>query len=276
MARAATSIALAAGALLLAADPVALPGHAFADESDIAVDIELVLAVDVSRSMMAEELAIQRRGYVEALADPSIASAILGGRHKRVALTYVEWSGNVEQRVVLPWRLIASADDARRFSEDLDAAPANRSFRTSVSSALRFSAALFDGNGFASDSRIIDISGDGANNDGGPVEIARDEAVASGITINGLPIVTGLGLTGRVEFGDVDGFYRNCVIGGPGAFAIAVREWPQFGEAVRRKLQLELSGARIPEVDAASPFMPVAGFDCLAGERLWNLQHGRS
>lgn len=276
MARAATFGALKAGAAFLAAVSAAVAGRGFAQQGDVNVDIELVLAVDVSRSMMAEELAIQRRGYVEALADPAISAAILSGRHGRVALTYVEWSGEAEQRVVVPWRLIASVEDARDFAGELDAAPANSSFRTSVSAALRFSARLFDGNGFASASRIIDISGDGANNDGGPVEAARSDVVARGITINGLPIVTGIGLMGRVEFADVEGFYRNCVIGGPGAFAIPVREWRQFGEAVRRKLQLELSGAGGQRGDDRAGLVPVAGFDCLGGERLWNRQHGRS
>jgi hypothetical protein len=268
MAAVLTIICLALACLL--ACPVT--GHA---AERMRVDVELVLAVDVSRSMMAEELALQRRGYVEALADPDIGAILAGGRLGRVALTYVEWSGAGDQIVVVPWRVLASPRDAEAFSDELANAAAHVAFRTSISAALDAAVALIASNDIDGERRIIDISGDGANNDGEPVTLARDRALEQGITINGLPLVTGMGLGGRVEVQEVDQYYRDCVIGGPGAFSMPVRDWEQFGQAVKHKLALELSALPLPS-PAAHPFPVSAGFDCLAGEKLWKLQNGKS
>ncbi len=245
-----------------------------------AVDVELVLAVDVSLSMMAEELVVQRKGYVEALRDPAVVAAMFGGTHRRVALIYVEWAGAKEQQVVIPWRVLEAEADALRFADDLSRAPVRRSFRTSLSGAIDFAVSLIETNGIGGTQRIIDMSGDGANNDGAAVTAARDRAVAQGITVNGLPIVARVGLAGGVEVGGMDEYYANCVIGGPGAFSIPVRNWSEFSQAVREKLTLELSG--VPgSGDSHRHVLPAAAtaaggaYDCLAGERLWMLQNGK-
>jgi hypothetical protein len=255
-----------------------MPGGSLTDEA-IPVDVELVLAVDVSLSMMREELEVQRRGYVEALRDPTVIEAMLGGLHGRVAIAFMEWSGEKEQLTVIDWRVIASQADARAFAAALEAAPVSRSFRTSISSAIDRAVAKIDGNGIAGSTRVIDISGDGANNDGAGVADARDRAVAAGIVINGLPIVARVGLAGNVEVGAMDAYYANCVIGGPGAFSIPVQDWREFSWAVRRKLALELSGTHPPApivLPAAMSGEPARNpVDCLAGEKLWLLQNGK-
>lgn len=244
------------------------------------VDVELVLAVDVSLSMMAEELAVQRKGYVAALRDPSIVAAMLGGERGSVALTYVEWASAGEQQTVISWRRISTEAEAESFAAELERAPIQRSFRTSISSAIDHAIMLIEENGFAGTSRVIDISGDGANNDGAAVTEARDRAIAKGITINGLPIVARVGLAGNVEVGSMDEYYANCVIGGAGAFSLPVKNWSEFAGAVRRKLTLELSDldatspddwGRVIRAAANSP----GAYDCLAGERLWMLQNGK-
>lgn len=239
----------------------------------MAVDLELVLAVDVSMSMMAEELAIQRNGYAAALADPGVTAAILGGPRGRIALTYVEWSGVNEQAVVIPWTVVASLEDIRAVGERLVGAPAYRSYRTSVSGALEFAASLFDGNGIEGEARVIDISGDGANNEGLPVAQARDATVARGVTINGLPLMTEYGLISSFDVPDLDDYYAECVIGGPGAFSEPVENWEQFAAAVRRKLVREIT--RAPQAAArVEPAAAREGYDCLIGEKLWNRQQG--
>ncbi len=247
---------------------------------DIPVDVELVLAVDLSLSMMPEELEIQRAGYSSALRDPAVIRAMLSGIHGRVAMTFVEWAGFGEQVVVIPWQLIASADDADRFADQLKSQRRSGWRRTSLSGALAFSASLFEENGFSSVRRIIDISGDGPNNDGPIVTLARDATVGRGITVNGLPLMTQIGLMGVFNIDDLDSYYQECVIGGPGSFVLPVVGWDQFASAVRRKLVLELSG-RVPS--RAKDKRPQligfhrtsGGYDCLIGEKLWEMQYGR-
>lgn len=247
---------------------LSVTGALRADEQ--AVDVELVLAVDVSLSMMHEELEIQRAGYAAALSDPAVIDAMLGGLHGQVAITFVEWSGDGQHRIVVPWHLIASAEDARTVAEGIRSERPQGWRRTSISGAIGYSASLFEDNGFRSLKRIIDISGDGPNNDGGPVIAARDAAVERGIVINGLPLLTRMGFMSAFEIGDLDEYYRHCVIGGPGAFVMPVTAWEHFPETVRRKLVLELSGslpAAIIRVAAG-----LATYDCLIGEKLWQQQ----
>lgn len=236
------------------------------------VDIELVLAVDLSLSMMPEELEIQRAGYAAALRDPAVVRAMLGGLHGRVAITFVEWAGKGDQAVLVPWALISSAGDADAFAGRITAERRLGWRRTSLSSALAYSAALFENNGFKGLRRIIDISGDGPNNDGAIVTLARDAVVDRGITVNGLPLMTRIGLMTVFDIRDLDVYYRECVIGGPGAFVIPVHDWDQFAAAVRRKLVLEMSG-RVPSDRPAARLRRIAfepdGYDCLVGEKLW-------
>ncbi len=245
-------------------------------EVDEVVDVELVLAVDVSLSMSFDELEIQRHGYAAALENDRVIQAILDGVHGKIAVTYVEWAGNATQRVVVPWTRIASSDEARAFASRLTAIPPSRARRTSISGALRFSATLFDDNGYRGLKRVIDVSGDGPNNQGPPVHLTRDDVVAKGITVNGLPLMTNDGLTTAFDVEDLDIYYSACVIGGQGAFMVPVNEWSHFPDAVRRKLVLELAGpipAPAPEAQERRPVhlaaAHVEGYDCLIGERMW-------
>lgn len=244
---------------------VAASGLALAEP----VDVELILAVDVSLSMSPEELAIQRDGYAVALTHEEVARAIESGVHGRIAVAYVEWAGDDVQHVVVPWTVIANAADARRVAERLSLAPPNSARRTSISGMLDFAADLFAESGHDGMRRVVDVSGDGPNNQGRPVTQARDALAGQGITVNGLPLMTtGTGFGGRFDLADLDAYYRDCVIGGPGAFMIPVNEWSQFPEAVRRKLVLELAGGEeAPVVTRAS--VEDGATDCLIGERMW-------
>lgn len=243
--------------------------------ADVSVDVELLLAVDVSFSMTPRELEIQRKGYAAALRDPAILEAILGGYHQRVAIAYVEWSGVGQQREVAPWTLVASADDLDGFAASLTVTyrPALR--RTSISSVLDFAPNYFETNGFAGDRRVIDVSGDGPNNMGRPVLDARAELLEAGYAINGLPLMTHEGEGQAFHLDDLDLYYRHCVIGGPMSFSLPVRSWDEFIPAVRQKLIFELAGyAPEPKQTPARwrtgrAVDHAPGFDCLIGEKMW-------
>lgn len=178
------------------------------------VDVELALMVDVSRSMGPSELELQRRGYAEAIASDQVVGAILNGFTGRIALTYVEWAGVGSHRVILPWTLIDSREAAQRVSKDLTAQYPFEMRRTSISGAIAFAADEIEENGYVGLRRVIDISGDGPNNQGGSVTAARDRAVEKGIVINGLPLMT---IDGNAfwNLDDLDFYYEACVIGGP-------------------------------------------------------------
>ncbi|MCV3208847.1 DUF1194 domain-containing protein [Mesorhizobium sp. YC-39] len=252
---------------------VGLNSQANAAES---VDIELVLAVDVSLSMSPDELEIQRHGYAAALTHDDVLRAIADGAHGKIAVTYVEWAGTTWQHVIVPWTVIANRADAERVVEQLSARPPNSARRTSISGVLEFSSDLFAESGFQGIKRVIDVSGDGPNNQGAPVNIIRDELVKQGITINGLPLMTRSGFTSVYDVNDLDRYYTDCVIGGPGAFMIPVNDWTQFPEAIRRKLVLELAGPHSPQWaanEAAHPPVVLAQdrpvTDCQIGEKMW-------
>jgi len=236
------------------------------------VDVELVLAVDVSLSMSHEELEIQRRGYAGALVHDDVVAAIQGGLHGRIAIAYFEWAGMGSQRLVLPWTMISSLDEARQVAGHLTADPPSSARRTSISGALDFALTLFQESSFRGLRRVVDISGDGPNNQGLPVDIARDALVSRGITINGLPLMTNGGLTTRFDVRDLDAYYSECVIGGPGAFMLPVDDWDQFAEAVRRKLVIELAGTgRSQTANSPQPLQVQASdYDCMVGEKMWD------
>ena len=228
------------------------------------VDLELLLLVDVSRSMSASELELQRQGYVEALRSDAVAAALGRALTGRMALAYVEWAGETRQRVIQDWRLIESRDDLLAVADLLETDRTTRQSRTSITAALRFGAGYFDDNGFEGMRRVIDISGDGPNNQGGLVTAARDAVVAQGITVNGLPLMTEDGSFMRID--DLDRYYELCVIGGPGAFVMPVTGWEDFAEAVTRKLVLEIAGAPVERV---IPVQAAAAYDCEIGEKMW-------
>ncbi|MBC6716139.1 MULTISPECIES: DUF1194 domain-containing protein [Aurantimonas] len=242
------------------------------------VDAELVLAVDVSWSMDRGEQEIQRAGYAAAFRSEDVQKAILGGPHGRVAVAYIEWAGTLSQAVVVSWTLIDSREAADGFAYRLQTEEPDRERRTSISSAIDYAATLFDDNGYAGLRRVIDISGDGPNNQGRIVTEARDAAVARGIVINGLPLMTTGGFSSWGSIPDLDRYYAECVIGGPGAFMIPVNEWDQFPAAVRRKLVMELADAwpdPAPQAPAVVPVQETASSDCLIGERQWQERQRR-
>lgn len=220
----------------LAALAAPLPAHAA-----MPVDLQLVLAVDVSRSIDEVEAELQRRGYVEALTNERVIDAILSGEHKRIALCYTEWAGSHYQVVVVDWSMIDSPAAARRFSDKLAEAPRTSQSWTAVGAALAFAAQRFDTSGFDSKRRVIDISGDGRTNDGPAAELVRDKVVAQGIVINGLPVMMNRTNFGRPPDTGLDRYYEESVIGGPGSFMIAAESFEDFGRAVRSKLIREIS-----------------------------------
>jgi hypothetical protein len=228
-----------AAVFLVSAQPIAAA-------RDVPVDLELVLGVDISGSVDAEEVALQREGYVAALQDARVIAAIRGGMLGRIAVTYVEWADAEMQSVVVGWTLIDSAESARAFAGRIAAAPSDRGLYTSISTALRFAAPMFDNNGFQGTRRVIDLSGDGPNNMGGLVTAARDEIAARRITINGLPIVNDRMDPYGMPMPNLDLYYRNCVIGGPGAFMVVAQDFKSFAQAIRRKLILEIAGLTPP------------------------------
>lgn len=252
------SAALIAAATLAA--PVAAEG--------VEVDLELVLMVDVSRSMTARELEIQRRGYAAALRSDAVHAAIRSGLLQRIALSYVEWAGT--QEVIVPWRLLESRADLEAFAADLTSAFDPTLRRTSISGALIFGAGSMRSNGYSGLRRVIDISGDGPNNQGRPVTEARDQVVGEGIVINGLPLMTREGMGSRWHLDDLDVYYETCVIGGAGSFVIPVLDWQDFSEAVRRKLVLEIAGGEPSDGVVPVQYAPRDPYDCMIGEQIWN------
>lgn len=221
--------------------------------ADLPVDLELVLAVDVSGSVDDVEANQQRRGYVAAFADASVIDAIRANRFGRIAVTYVEWAGLGDEHVVLDWTLIGSDKDAGSFADRLAETPIGRGRWTSLSGVIDYAVPLFAGNGYAGTRRAIDISGDGPNNSGRAVDIARDEAVAQGITINGVPILDDRpqpwNIPTPIELG-LDHYYAEHVIGGTEAFVIPAKSFEDFRRAILAKLVREIAGLPGPRLAA--------------------------
>jgi hypothetical protein len=214
------------------------------------VDLELVLAIDVSGSVDYEEGQLQRDGYVQAFRDQRVIDAVQSGFHGRIAVTYLEWADMSARQVVVDWQLVSDPDSAARLADLISTAPRTRGRYTSISGAIEMAAARFADNGYESRRLVIDISGDGPNNIGGLVTAFRDRAVTAGITINGLPIINDrAGPFGQPPMRDLDEYYRNCVIGGPWAFIVVAEGFKSFAEAVRRKLLIEIGGGP-PEPEA--------------------------
>jgi hypothetical protein len=190
-----------------------------------------------------------------------------------VALTYFEWAGPYDQKIVVPWRLIDGPETADAFANEIARAPYRRASRTSISGALNFAKPLFDASGYRGFRRVIDVSGDGANNSGPFVAIARDDVLAAGLTINGLPIMLKRPNSFTMDVENLDVYYEDCVIGGPGAFVIPIRERDQFKEATRTKLVLEIAGGtperRVVPVQGRAPRV-----SCTIGEQMWRERWG--
>lgn len=207
------------------------------------VDLELVLAVDVSLSIDADEARLQRQGYVAAFRDPQVRKAIKDGILGRIAVTYFEWANSAHTQMVVGWTLIDSDDAAEAFAAALEQRRPGPAHYTSISGAIDFGARLFKNSDFEGTRQVIDVSGDGPNNWGELVTTARDRAVAQGITINALPILdNGPGPLGRYNIPNLDLYFRDCVIGGPAAFIVVAENFDAFANAIRRKLILEIAG----------------------------------
>jgi hypothetical protein len=220
-----------------------------AQAQDTPVDLELVLAVDISGSIDPYEARQQREGYIAALADAEVVSAIRSNFHQRIAVAYIEWGGADHQRTVLPWTVIEDQASAQAYVAALAEAPMVRAMYTSISHAIDYAVPMFENNGFTGERQVIDISGDGPNNRGRPLEQARADALAKGITINGLPI-----LNDRQQPWDsptpvelnLDRYYAQHVIGGPGAFIVVADDFRAFKEAILTKLIREIAGTDGP------------------------------
>ena len=251
-----------------------------AESSNPAVDVELILAVDVSASITSAEQKLQRDGYIAAFRHPDMLQAIqYGGARGRIAVTYMEWSGPEFQRVVRPWTIISNRDEAEQFADELAREPISSHSSTSISSALLLAEYLFDHSGMASERRIIDVSGDGPNNTGPPITSVRDRLVGSGISINGLPMSLDPGGTNRFEnfayvsSESLETYYHDCVIGGQDAFVIGINDISQFEVAIHRKLIREIADMPAHRWFAASRQAKTQATDCTAlGQTLENRQ----
>jgi hypothetical protein len=274
----ATARRVAAGvaALLLGILLLAPARPAMARDGATEVDVELVLAVDISYSMDPEEQALQREGYIQAILSPDVIAAIRKGVNGKIALSYVEWAGSTSQDLVVDWHVVDDLASAQAFVAKLKNQPTRRLYRTSISGAIDFAVPLFERNGYGGLKQVIDISGDGSNNQGRPVMMARDDAVARGITINGLPIMLNRPNFGYPEVEHLDEYYSDCVIGGPGAFMIPIRDRNQFIDATRTKILLEIALAPPselpPRVIPAQVEKPRSS--CTFGERSWQQRWG--
>ena len=240
----------------------------------IEVDLELVLAVDISRSMNPREMEIQRQGYKAALVDDAVLAAISRGYLGQIAVTYMEWAEAEHQRIVVDWTLIRDKRDAEAFVARMQPTRLPNLRLTSISHAIDQAVALIVTNDYSAPRQVIDISGDGPSNDGRTITFARDDAVARGVTINGLPLMTREGVGGAWYLDDLDIYYKLCVIGGPDAFVLPVHDWADFPDAVRRKLLLELSSKTPPPHLTARParFQHAAArdrYDCRITDAVW-------
>ena len=252
------------------------PASPVADSKDnrTAVDIELIIAVDVSYSMDIDELAVQREGYAQAIASKEFLQALKNGPNSKIAVTYFEWSASSDQKIIIPWRVIDGPETADAVATEIMKTPVRRGSRTSISGAISFAMPLFEDNPYRGLRRVIDISGDGPNNNGAPVVGARAAALEKGITINGLPIMVKEPSYSTMDIDNLDWYYEDCVIGGPGSFVVSIRNRDEFREAIRTKLVLEVAG-RTPE----RPTVPVAEKEpripCMIGEKIWQDRWGR-
>jgi hypothetical protein len=238
--------------------------------------LELVLAVDVSQSMDPDEQALQRGGYVAAFRHDDIIQAILSGPRKRIAVTYMEWGDVYDQTQVVPWTLIASRDDALAFADRLAQEQIYPSQRTSIARALMRAADLIDFNEYDGLRKVIDVSGDGPNNAGPMVEIARDAVAERGVIVNGLPITLKVG-DSWYDISNLDQYYKDCVITGAGSFVRPVKSLEEMAAGIRDKLMLEIAGLPATIEPAQFEEQPPNSdrADCLIGEKLWQSRGGR-
>lgn len=230
--------------------------------ADSPVDVAIVLAVDASASVDGSEEVVQRGGYVQALRHPDFARAMAAGFTGRVAIAYFEWAAHVHPGSHLRWQILETPEDAEALAAAIEALPHRSDYGTSISRALEFALAQFDDAPPDARRRVIDVSGDGPNNLGPPVQQVRDRVVEAGVTINGLPVLVRPSGT----FPQIDLYFEACVIGGSGAFILPAQVPQEIAAAIRRKLIIEMSGEPPPLRVTRISQTPI---DCLVGERAW-------
>jgi hypothetical protein len=238
------------------------------------VDIQLVIAVDVSYSMDLDELAVQREGYAQAIVSKEFLQALRAGPNSKISMTYFEWSASSDQKIIIPWRVIDGPESADAVANEIMNTPIRRGSRTSISGAILFAIPLFNEDPYRGLRRVIDISGDGPNNNGAPITPVRDEALAKGIVINGLPIMVKEPSYTTMDIDNLDWYYEDCVIGGPGSFVVAIKDRDNFKEAIRTKLLLEVAG-KTPERRVVPASDKGPRVSCMIGEKLWQDRWGR-
>ena len=244
------------------------------DKEAATVDVELILATDVSYSMDMDELAVQREGYAQAIISKEFLQALKSLPNGKVSITYFEWAASSDQKIIIPWRLIDGPETADAVASEIMKTPVRRASRTSISGAIYFAMPLFDQDPYHGTRRVIDISGDGPNNNGAPVTPARDEAVSKGIVINGLPIMVKEPSYSTMDIDNLDWYYEDCVIGGPGSFVVPIKDREKFKEAIRTKLLLEVA-SRTPERRLVPVAEKESRVSCLIGEKIWQDRWGR-
>ena len=221
------------------------------------VDLLLVFAADVSRSVDQPKFQLQREGYAAAISDKRVLEAITGGRNRRIAVAFVEWSGVSSQKVLIDWTMIDGPDAAKKFGDQLVELPRSFAERTSIAGGIDFAMGVLKNAPYEAPRRTIDVSGDGTNNSGRDVTLARDEAVAQGVTINGLVILSERPMAWNPEHtnppGGLANYYRNNVVGGPGAFVIVAEDFNSFGQAIVKKLIAEIAELPQGKASQASP-----------------------
>lgn len=219
------------------------------------VDLLLVLAADVSRSVTEPKFKLQREGAAAAITHPEVVRAITSGANRRIAVCFLEWATAGQQNVVIDWTVIGDAESARSFGGKLVELPRSFSGSTAISHAIDFAVMQLERAPFKAERRVIDVSGDGTNNSGRPVTAARDDALAKGITINGLVILTPLSESFRPEHtnppGGLEKYFQDNVIGGFGAFTVVAESHESFGRALTKKLIAEIAGLPYPQLAAA-------------------------
>ncbi|HOY78414.1 MAG TPA: DUF1194 domain-containing protein [Hyphomonadaceae bacterium] len=272
--------ALAIAAFAGLAAPVAIQSATAQQGQSVRVDLELLLAVDISQSMDFDEHTIQRNGYVEAFRHKDVINALTSGPEGKIAVMYMEWAGDFDPIPTIPWTIIDSAKAAHDFADRLENEPIFGEQRTSISTALYAAKDYILNNNISSHRQVIDVSGDGANNAGRLVEEARDDVVKAGIVINGLPIM----LNKPREFYDIDHldrYYKHCVIGGASAFIAPVFDLRHLSSTIRKKLVMEIASldvepdmapiqfAEQPGLYRAQLKLPTEKTDCTIGEKVW-------
>jgi len=244
---------IALGGSLLAGWAAALPMTPAAAQERVAVDLELVLAADGSGSIDAAEMALQRDGYAAAITSSEILDAIIQGFDGRIAVTYVEWGGASSQHVIVPWTIIDGPESAETFADALRTEPRQATGWNSISNAIAFSQELIEDNAIDGHRRVIDISADSGNFGGVPLPLARQNALQADITINGLAILCrDPDCSGRPRRMDLEAYFAQEVIGGPGSFVVTVDDERSFQDAVRQKLLLEIAGEEPATRDTAA------------------------